>query len=63
MKVICRECNWIGDSADLLTAPNPFDAENDLLTGCPQCKEVDMTVQFGPKRGASSDLGGGRSGG
>lgn len=39
-KVKCQECDWVGFVAEVLTAPNPFNAE-DSVNGCPQCKSVD----------------------
>jgi len=37
---MCQSCDWIGDDAELLRAPSPFDAE-DTIVGCPKCKAVD----------------------
>jgi hypothetical protein len=34
---LCKSCDWVGDYAHLLRAPNPFDSEMTLL-GCPKCK-------------------------
>lgn len=36
-KVYCGECKWLGLLSDVLRAPNPFDAADELL-GCPECK-------------------------
>lgn len=33
------ECDWRGETAELLVAPNPFDP-NDTIAGCPNCKAV-----------------------
>jgi hypothetical protein len=43
-KTICTECNWHGDSTDLLRAENPFDP-GDTIHACPNCKTVDGTYQ------------------
>ena len=36
-------CGWTGLEKDVLSAPNPFDPEDDL-TGCPECKGVNTIV-------------------
>lgn len=41
----CDECEKIFDEADLLTAPNPFDAESEI-SGCPWCKLVNMFTEI-----------------
>lgn len=38
-KVGCGSCHWVGWYADLLTAINPFNAD-DIIHGCPHCREV-----------------------
>jgi hypothetical protein len=40
---MCRSCGWIGDDAELLRAPSPFDVA-DTICGCPQCKAVNDVV-------------------
>ena len=35
-----RRCDWRGTEDDSLKAPNPFNPENDILIGCPDCKDV-----------------------
>lgn len=35
----CDECEEIFNETDLLTAPNPFNA-NETVAGCPACKSV-----------------------
>jgi hypothetical protein len=35
----CTECDHVCTSSQILTGPNPFDAE-DTLSGCPTCKSV-----------------------
>lgn len=43
LRWMCNSCEWIGNDADLLCAPNPFGG-SDTVVGCPQCKAVnDMT--------------------
>jgi hypothetical protein len=39
-KVVCRECEWKGTTYELLHAPNPFSAEEQVM-GCPQCFSVE----------------------
>ena len=34
-----RRCGWTGTSDDVLKAANPFDPD-DVIWGCPKCKEV-----------------------
>ena len=41
---LCQSCDWIGDAAELLWAPSPFDPEQQLC-GCPKCKAVDDVVE------------------
>ena len=40
-KAVCKECGWRGKWSQLLEAPNPFDPENDRITGCPNCREIE----------------------
>ena len=35
-KVICRECEWVGITEELLVAPNPFSIL-ETIYGCPLC--------------------------
>ena len=39
IKLVCNECLCQTDSKSILTAPNPFD-KNDEIMGCPKCKCV-----------------------
>ena len=39
-KVICDECHRISRLNQLLSAANPFEAE-DEIKGCPNCKSID----------------------
>jgi hypothetical protein len=41
----CKECYWVGHDDELLSAPNPFNAEA-VIYGCPQCHEVDPFEQL-----------------
>ena len=56
-KVKCsgRRCNWHGTDDEVLEAPNPFD-ENDVITGCPKCKQVDTTVYACDEPGCWADV-------
>lgn len=36
----CKECGWIGNGAELLSAPNPWDADLSII-GCPECKDTE----------------------
>jgi len=38
-KLTCIHCHWRGQSDEILSAPNPFDAV-DTIHGCPQCKTI-----------------------
>ncbi len=38
-RYVCEECSSITDEPDLLRAPNPFDASDELI-GCPHCRQV-----------------------
>ena len=40
----CVECNEIIQDADVLHAPNPFNAE-ERLVGCPQCKAAESLLR------------------
>ena len=35
----CYGCGWRGDEGDLLTAPSPFEPEDEIVA-CPNCKQV-----------------------
>lgn len=38
----CTECGWIGETDEVLEAPNPFDAfSQEIIQGCPKCKQVE----------------------
>jgi len=39
----CKICGWIGDTWQILRAPNPFDSE-EYIFGCPNCKGVDELI-------------------
>ena len=39
-KLLCRECAWVGPKAEILTAPSPFRA-GDEIVGCPRCFGVE----------------------
>jgi hypothetical protein len=41
----CGECDWRGQDADLLRAPNPFDTTAEIV-GCPRCKEVQCFINM-----------------
>ena len=43
LRWLCQSCDWIGNDAELLRAPNPFDAET-TICGCPKCKAVDDII-------------------
>jgi hypothetical protein len=36
---LCNVCGWIGDDAELLRAPNPFNPKDEVC-GCPKCRAV-----------------------
>lgn len=38
-KVMCDECDWIGDVSEILQAENPFH-EGEEITGCPHCRSI-----------------------
>lgn len=38
-KIHCNECSWRGIKDELLSAINPFDAD-DEISGCPKCKGI-----------------------
>lgn len=42
MKLICRECDWQGQSEDMLKGKHPFKDEE--IAGCPECHSVESTV-------------------
>lgn len=39
----CQSCDWTGDDAELLRAPNPFNPA-DTICGCPKCRAADDFV-------------------
>lgn len=43
LRWLCQSCDWIGDDAELLRAPNPFDPDS-IICGCPKCKAVDDII-------------------
>jgi len=45
MKMKCQErrCEWVGDKAEMLTAPDPFN-EGEILRVCPMCKTLESSV-------------------
>lgn len=42
-KCICEVCHWEGVNEEVLSAPNPFDAQ-DVVYGCPKCNSVDSML-------------------
>lgn len=42
-RVFCDSCGWRGLQSEMLTAPNPFDAD-ETVNGCPNCKSVDTLI-------------------
>ena len=44
-KARCKNwrCNWKGLEQEILLAPNPFDA-SDQLQGCPKCKDINTML-------------------
>lgn len=43
-KCVCEECRWQGTMNQLLKAPNPFDAD-DQIVACPNCKTISSSVR------------------
>lgn len=43
LRWLCQSCDWIGNDAELLRAPSPFDPD-DTICGCPKCKAVDDII-------------------
>lgn len=41
MRVVCKECDWMGNETDLLIGTNPF--EDYRIYGCPKCRSIDST--------------------
>lgn len=39
MKILCEGCRWVGDSENLLSAANPFEAIG-VVFACPECKRI-----------------------
>jgi len=48
----CTECHIVTEEQALLQAPSPFDAE-DILTACPQCKNVGDFTEICDEPGCS----------
>jgi hypothetical protein len=42
-KVKCKVCNWKGVASELLHSVSPFD-KDEVITGCPECKEIGSSV-------------------
>lgn len=40
-KIGCRDCMWHGELSEALSAPNPFEPEENLYA-CPKCKQMDL---------------------
>lgn len=40
MKVRCTQCDWVGDSDEVLRGENPFEAGT-TIWGCPECRDID----------------------
>lgn len=60
-KWLCTECAWIC-ADDFLKAKNPFDAE-DVIVGCPNCRNINTFVQACQAEGCSERAGSGTPGG
>jgi len=45
MRVRCekRQCGWVGDEGDLLSADNPF-RKGERIYACPKCRAIDSTL-------------------
>jgi hypothetical protein len=45
MKSCCQErrCGWVGDSTEMLSAPDPF-TPGEIIHACPQCRTIEHTV-------------------
>ena len=43
VKCVSSGCDWKGYSTDLLSAENPFNADNTIY-GCPYCKSVNSEM-------------------
>lgn len=43
MRWICSECDKICTDAEMLRAPNPFDAQFEV-TGCPACRSAETLI-------------------
>jgi hypothetical protein len=41
LKYICDECGWTGTDKQVLEAINPFDDDNAIMLGCPDCRAAD----------------------
>lgn len=55
-KYVCKDCGAV--SFECLSAPNPFDTE-DIITGCPNCKEVETLLQACHFSGCNQPASGG----
>ena len=51
-KLLCRECGWQG--TEPLTATSPFD-ENNILTACPECLDVNNLVGVCEVKGCTEE--------
>lgn len=51
----CNTCGWIGRAADVLRAPSPFDA-SDELRGCPICKSCNDFVTLCEIQGCTLEV-------
>ena len=40
MRMLCRNCGWMGPEDQILKAPNPWN-QDDEICGCPQCFVVE----------------------
>jgi hypothetical protein len=38
-----RHCDWIGVESEMLSAPDPFDADNTLYA-CPKCRDQSLAL-------------------
>jgi hypothetical protein len=43
LRWMCNSCDWIGNDADLLRAPSPFDS-TETICACPKCKAVEDVI-------------------
>jgi hypothetical protein len=54
MNTKCRECEWIGETTQLLQAENPFEL-GDTLYGCPKCRSVNCFIRLCDEQGCTRD--------